>query len=120
MDAKATRIGFISTGLDTYWGQFDGLLDHLAAYGRTIVSHIEGNGDVIVTDAGFVDSPEKAREAGRKLRAACVDLRPLHDVRGEGRACSASSLPRQAGQGPFDPDDGEEAGRSLWNPCRYC
>lgn len=30
MDANATFIGFISTGLDTCWGQFDGLPDHLA------------------------------------------------------------------------------------------
>ena len=67
MDAKATRIGFISTGLDTYWGQFDGLLDHLTAYGRTIVSHIEGNGDVIVTDAGFAVGIGHVAGAVKKL-----------------------------------------------------
>lgn len=74
MDTRSTRIGFISTGLNTYWSQFDGLLEHLEGYSRSIVSHIAQNGDVIVTDAGMVDSPEKAQEAGRMLREACVDI----------------------------------------------
>ena len=51
-----TKIGFISTGLDTYWNQFDGLLDNLTAYSTTIVEHLGRNSDVTVIDAGMVDS----------------------------------------------------------------
>ena len=69
-----TKIGFISTGLDTYWNQFDGLLDNLTAYSKTIVEHLGRNSDVTVIDAGMVDSPQKARQAGLLLRESCVDL----------------------------------------------
>ncbi|MGN0201479.1 MAG: arabinose isomerase [Candidatus Cryptobacteroides sp.] len=69
-----THIGFISTGLNTYWNQFDGLLDNLTGYSKTIVSHIRQAGGVDVVDAGMVDSPEKAREAGLLLRESCVDV----------------------------------------------
>lgn len=69
-----TKIGFISTGLDTYWNQFDGLLDNLTAYSKTIIEHLGRNSDVSVIDAGMVDSPQKARQAGLLLRESCVDL----------------------------------------------
>ena len=69
-----TRIGFISTGLNTYWGQFDGLLDHLNSYTARIVSHIGDCDGVKVFDAGMVDSPEKAKEAAFMLKEAAVDL----------------------------------------------
>lgn len=69
-----TNIGFVSTGLNTYWNQFDGLLDHLTEYSGTIVSHLAAADGVAVTDAGMVDSPEKAREAGKVLRESCVDI----------------------------------------------
>lgn len=74
MDTKITRIGFLSTGLDTYWGQFEGLLDHLTAYAGKIVSNIEKHGDVVVTNVGMVDSPQKAEVAAMTLREACPDL----------------------------------------------
>ena len=43
-------------GLDTYWGQFDGLLDHLKGYQNEINQRIAGSG-VEVIDAGMVDNP---------------------------------------------------------------
>ena len=71
--ATEARIGFFSTGLNTYWDQFDGLLDKLTAHAGTIVSHMEETPDVIVCDAGMVDSPEKARKAAAELKAAAVE-----------------------------------------------
>lgn len=69
-----TRIGFFSTGLGTYWGQFAGLLDKLTNHASTIVSWIKENDDVIVCDAGMVDSPQIAREAACRLKESAVDL----------------------------------------------
>ena len=74
MDMNKTRIGFFSTGLNTYWGQFGGLLEKLTSHSKTIVSRIEETGDVIVRDAGMVDSPEKARVAAMELKEAALDL----------------------------------------------
>ena len=74
MTQEPTRIGFFCTGLDTYWGQFEGLLDHLLGYSRTIVSRIEGLGGVEVFDAGMVDSPVKAAKAASELKRSGVDL----------------------------------------------
>ena len=58
-----TRIGFFSTGLNTYWDQFEGLLANLERYSASIVSRIRESGDVEVVDLGMVDSPQKASEA---------------------------------------------------------
>ena len=73
-DTRPVRIGFLCTGLNTYWGQFEGLLDHLLSYSGTIVSHIKAQGDVSVRDVGMVDCPEKAVEAAAALKDAGVDL----------------------------------------------
>ena len=75
---KSVRAGFLSAGLDTYWGQFEGLLDHLRAYAAEIISHMGEEPGIEVCDAGMVDSPEKAREAGRSLREAGVELLFVH------------------------------------------
>ncbi len=74
MEENLTRIGFFSAGLNTYWGQFDGLLDHLTGYAGTIVSHIRESEGIRVYDAGMVDSPGKAKAAARELKEAAVDL----------------------------------------------
>jgi len=56
------KVALFGIGLDTYWGQFDGLLDNLKSYQEQIKTKIEGFG-VEVVDAGMVDNPEKARVA---------------------------------------------------------
>ncbi len=38
------KIGLFATGLDTYWSQFDGLLDHLNDYRRIIAGRINAAG----------------------------------------------------------------------------
>jgi L-arabinose isomerase len=68
-----TKIGLFGIGLDTYWGQFDGLLEHLTGYQAQIRNRIEGLGAEVI-DAGMVDNPEKAVRAAEMLKSAGVEL----------------------------------------------
>jgi len=68
-----TKIGLMGIGLDTYWGQFDGLLDHLNGYQNEINQKISGYG-VEVIDAGMVDNPIQAREAASLLASQEIEL----------------------------------------------
>ena len=56
------KIGLFGIGLDTYWGQFKGLLDRLKGYQKIIAEKL-GKTALEVIDAGLVDNPDKAREA---------------------------------------------------------
>lgn len=67
------NVGLFGIGLDTYWDQFDGLFDRLKGYQKQIADKMEGFGANVV-DAGLVDSPEKAREAGDYLKKNDVDI----------------------------------------------
>ncbi len=67
------KIGLFGIGLDTYWGQFDGLLGRLNAYQKFIGEQIEQSGATVV-DAGMVDSPEKAKAAGELLKSNDVEI----------------------------------------------
>lgn len=53
------KAGLFGVGLDTYWNQFDGLLDNLTKYQSQIKENIEKMG-VQVVDGGMVDNPVKA------------------------------------------------------------
>jgi L-arabinose isomerase len=68
------KIGLFATGLDTYWGQFEGLLDELIAYKTQIKSNIEAKCEVEVVDAGMVDNPRKALEAASVFAQGEVEL----------------------------------------------
>ncbi len=68
-----TKVGLFGIGLDTYWAQFDGLLDNLKAYQEQIKNRIESFG-VEVADAGMVDNPVKAREAADFLKSQDVEI----------------------------------------------
>ncbi|HKK61309.1 MAG TPA: hypothetical protein VJ951_02045, partial [Bacteroidales bacterium] len=68
-----TKIGLFGIGLDTYWAQFDGLLDNLKGYQKQIKEGIESFG-VEVADAGLVDNPVKAREAADYLKKEDVEI----------------------------------------------
>ncbi len=68
-----TKTGLFGIGLDTYWDQFDGLLERLKAYQKQIADKMESFGAEVV-DAGLVDSPEKAKEAGDYLKKNDVDI----------------------------------------------
>jgi len=67
------KTGIFSIGLDTYWPQFDGLLDKLIGYHGEIRERISTMGTDIV-DAGMVDSPERAREAAALFKTEDVDI----------------------------------------------
>ena len=65
--------GLMGVGLNTYWNQFEGLLPRLEGYLKEIHGHIAGP-DVAVTDAGIVDSPEKARMAAAQLKSEGAEI----------------------------------------------
>lgn len=68
------KIGLFGTGLDTYWGQFEGLLDELNGYRHRIRCDMERSEGVRVVDAGMVDNPLRAHEAASLFAAEQVDL----------------------------------------------
>ncbi len=70
---KVEKIGLFGIGLDTYWGQFDGLLERLEGYQGFIEERLAGLGAQVV-NAGLVDSPEKAAGAADLLKTNDVDL----------------------------------------------
>lgn len=67
------KVGLFSIGLDTYWPQFDGLLDHLNEYHREIFDRISTM-DVNVIDAGMVDNPVKAQDAAEFFKREDVEV----------------------------------------------
>lgn len=68
-----TKVGLFGIGLDTYWAQFDGLLNNLKVYQNEIKSRISGFG-VEVIDAGMIDNPTKAREAACYLKSQDIEI----------------------------------------------
>ena len=68
-----TKVGLFTIGLDTYWGQFDGLLQNLLGYKNQIKEKIGAYG-VEVIDTGMVDNPVKAREAADFLKSQDVKI----------------------------------------------
>jgi L-arabinose isomerase len=72
MNAKI-KIGLFGIGLDTYWGQFEGLLEKLLSYQAVISGRLQKQG-AVVTDAGMVDNPAKAIAAAGVFDREGVDL----------------------------------------------
>ena len=69
------KIGLIGVGLNTYWGQFDGLLERLMGYQKRIKDKIlSSNQDVEVVDAGMIDNTDKSHEAVLLLKKEDVEL----------------------------------------------
>jgi len=67
------KIGLFSIGLDTYWDQFDGLLDNLNSYHAQIHDRISAM-RVDVIDAGMVDNPNKAPVAADLFKSEDVEI----------------------------------------------
>lgn len=67
------RVGLFEVGLNTYWNQFEGLLDRLVEYRKDISGKI-GRMDVRVVDAGMVDNPEKALQAADLFKKEGVEI----------------------------------------------
>lgn len=72
MDSK-TKIGLFGIGLDTYWSQFDGLLDKLKSFQAVIKDRLQQYGSEVV-DAGMVDNPDKAIETAGLFQKSDVDI----------------------------------------------
>ena len=68
-----TKVGLFGIGLDTYWAQFEGLLDNLLGYQNSIKHKIEQMG-IEVIDAGMVDNPVKAQAAAEFLKKNDVEI----------------------------------------------
>ncbi len=68
-----TKIGLFGIGLDTYWSQFDGLLNNLKSYQEQIKMRLASS-SVEVIDAGMVDNPVKARDAANFLKSEDVEI----------------------------------------------
>jgi len=67
------KVGLFGIGLDTYWDQFEGLLERLTGYQSFIASKMAFF-DVEVVNAGLVDSPDKALLATQMFRQQQVEL----------------------------------------------
>jgi len=67
------KIGLFGIGLDTYWQQFDGLLNKLKAYHSEIQNRLVSF-QVDIIDAGIVDNPQKAGAAAKKFISEDVEL----------------------------------------------
>lgn len=73
MSENKIRIGLYGIGLDTYWNQFEGLLEKLSGYQDYIaqrLSHLS----VEVVNAGLIDNPKAAREAGEMFKEKRVEV----------------------------------------------
>lgn len=70
---KRIKAGLFGIGLDTYWGQFDGLLNKLTLCQQRIKSRLEQSG-VDVIDAGMVDTVDKAISSAALFNKSSVDI----------------------------------------------
>lgn len=71
--ANTIKVGLYGIGLDTYWGQFEGLLEKLTGYQAQIVEKISQM-QCDVVDAGMVDNPQKAGEVAALFRTEQVEM----------------------------------------------
>ena len=73
MQRSPLKIGLFGIGLDTYWPQFAGLKDTLEGYLKEVETRLAQE-DVVIVNAGLIDSIDKAFEAGKTFRTEDVDL----------------------------------------------
>lgn len=67
------KAGIFAIGLDTYWPQFDGLLENLNGYHAQIHNRIASMG-IDVIDAGMVDNVERAYEVSSLFKQSDVEM----------------------------------------------
>lgn len=73
MKDNKVKAGLIGVGLDTYWGQFEGLLPRLCGYQQEINDRMSALGAEVI-DTGMVDTPEKALAATGLLKSREVEI----------------------------------------------
>src|SRR5688572_14290696 len=72
-NTSSLRIGLFGIGLDTYWPQFEGLKERLEGYLKVVEGKIAAIHPSVI-NAGLIDNPDKAFEAGRQFRKEDVSL----------------------------------------------
>lgn len=65
-------IGTMAVGLIGYWPQFPGMKEYLTEKHKELIKKIGSGAEII--DAGMIDTIEKSKDAGRKFKAADVDI----------------------------------------------
>ncbi|ALJ00202.1 arabinose isomerase [Rufibacter tibetensis] len=73
MKDHSAKIGLFGIGLDTYWPQFEGLIERLQGYLMQVHQKLEAINPSIV-NAGLVDTTDKAFEAGKLFRKEDVSI----------------------------------------------
>ncbi len=74
---RPLRVGLFGIGLEAYWPQFNGLKERLEGYVGQVAQKLARPG-VEICNAGLVDSPSRAAEAGSLFRRSEVDIIFLH------------------------------------------
>ncbi len=77
MNNYKLKAGLFGIGLDAYWSQFKGLKDRLNGYLQQ-TAKILGKEEIELVNAGLIDTPQKAMEAGHYYRQQDVDIIFLH------------------------------------------
>ncbi|TNJ44994.1 L-fucose/L-arabinose isomerase family protein [Tamlana fucoidanivorans] len=67
------KVGLFGIGLDTYWPQFEGLLERLEGYQQQIADKMEGFGAEVI-NVGLVDAPQVARDKAEILKKEDIDI----------------------------------------------
>jgi L-arabinose isomerase len=67
------KVGLFGIGLETYWPQFEGLLERLEGYQQQVAEKMESFGADVI-NVGLIDSPSKAREQAQVLKEKDIDI----------------------------------------------
>lgn len=73
LNKRTARIGVFAVAHDTYWHQFEGLLDNIMGYHEDFIKIVEKN-QVEVIDFGMIDSNIKAFDILPKMKSANLDI----------------------------------------------
>lgn len=73
VNAACARVGLVSVGHHTYWGQFEGLQDAMRRKSAALAEKLRREG-VEVLDFGLADESVSGWRAAEKIRSADVDL----------------------------------------------
>lgn len=74
INMENVKVGLMGVGLNTYWGQFDGLLARLTKYQNTIKDKMQSYDRIEVVDAGMVDDIEKANDAVSQMKREDIEI----------------------------------------------
>ncbi|ROR27349.1 L-arabinose isomerase [Mobilisporobacter senegalensis] len=70
---RTARIGVFAVGHETYWGQFEGLLDSLMGYHEEFKNIVDKN-EVEIIDFGMIDTSEASYKALNRIKESNVDI----------------------------------------------